>query len=285
MRGGMDEVIEGISTEGLAMAANATPPASGIVRNRDEIRSEQIRNYRWGEAIIVNVHITHHAGTSFCNYMKQVGPTPRFNCMVGHQDELDFEPPANPWTRNETGPNAAMMRTAFHMVSWEYGHIPMKPLSDVDWENSRVVSVYVSRDPMDRSLAGDGRVNGRYGVEETRSVQNWKLFAKSQFTNNFALSRLVDSRRSNIELDCQRGNESPAECVNVAKDLLSRFTFVLDQACLEEGLEAMGKELGIQLPQMKPAKVHKSARERINNTEIYEFMTRRMQRDIELYQW
>jgi hypothetical protein len=41
----------------------------------------QISNYIKGTAIIVNIHITHHAGTFVCSQMALLGPTPNFACM------------------------------------------------------------------------------------------------------------------------------------------------------------------------------------------------------------
>ena len=63
------------------------------------------------------------------------------------------------------------------------------------------------------------------------------------------------------------------------------MVFVLDQACLNEGLVALGKELGISPPKLRPPKHHSSARERINDPALYDFIKRQMQRDIELYEW
>ena len=41
----------------------------------------QIANYVDGTALLLNVHITHHAGTSVCHLMKKLGPAPGFACM------------------------------------------------------------------------------------------------------------------------------------------------------------------------------------------------------------
>mmetsp|Transcript_15006 Transcript_15006/g.43641 ORF Transcript_15006/g.43641 Transcript_15006/m.43641 type:complete len:150 (-) Transcript_15006:42-491(-) len=137
------------------------------------------------------------------------------------------------------------------------------------------------RDPMDRCLAGDGRVIGKFGDSEHRTNENWWLYAQSSFTNNFALSRLTGPRNN-----CGLMGENTTEaCVHEAKNLLKRFTFVLDQACLNEGLQTLAAILDMPPPKMKPAKVHLTAKERINSTELYEFMSNRMRRDTELYQW
>jgi len=242
--------------------------------SRAEIRSRQILNYQGGQALIVNIHVTHHAGTSFCKYMRDAGPVPSFSCMVCASCL---------WTRNNTAREAALLRTKFHMISFQFGRAKSTPLADVDFETPGVVSIYVTRDPMDRALAGDARVAKLYGPEKLRSSQRWKQFAESEHTNNFALNRILRTTREG-QL-CAEGEATPAECVEKAKALLSRFTFVLDQACFAQSLQVLSKELGLPPPKLRPAKIHASARERINNTELYNFMTRRMRRDIELYQW
>ena len=53
----------------------------------------QISNYINGNALLLSVHITHHAGTSICKVMKKLGPTPSFACMVNKNDD-------NPWSNN-----------------------------------------------------------------------------------------------------------------------------------------------------------------------------------------
>eukprot|EP00568_Trieres_chinensis_P001437 CAMPEP_0183294196 /NCGR_PEP_ID=MMETSP0160_2-20130417/2626_1 /TAXON_ID=2839 ORGANISM="Odontella Sinensis, Strain Grunow 1884" /NCGR_SAMPLE_ID=MMETSP0160_2 /ASSEMBLY_ACC=CAM_ASM_000250 /LENGTH=222 /DNA_ID=CAMNT_0025455471 /DNA_START=84 /DNA_END=749 /DNA_ORIENTATION=- len=222
--------------------------------------------------------------------MRQAGPVTQFACMVTEKDNdlTSRWPKTNPWTHVETGPTAKLLRTKFHMVSWEYTlgsrqtKMPDRPLAGVDWENPDVVSVYVTRDPMDRSLSGDGVIGRMFGSENERTPDAWKGFANSFATNNYALGRLVHGSTNH---NCMQGEDTPSECVDAAKALLRRFTFVLDQACLGEGLAALGRELGLPQPKLRPAKIHASAKDRINNTELYDFIRGRMRRDIELYNW
>eukprot|EP00450_Noctiluca_scintillans_P020764 CAMPEP_0194534382 /NCGR_PEP_ID=MMETSP0253-20130528/72569_1 /TAXON_ID=2966 /ORGANISM="Noctiluca scintillans" /LENGTH=311 /DNA_ID=CAMNT_0039380039 /DNA_START=138 /DNA_END=1070 /DNA_ORIENTATION=- len=263
----------GISLHGLSGVTVAHVGGSNGP-SRAEIRSRQILNYQGGQALIVNIHVTHCAGTSFCGYMKAAGPVSPHSCMVSA---------AYLWNRNNTAREAALLRTRFHMIAWEFGRAKRSPLVDVDFETPGVVSIYVTRDPMDRALAGDADVARRYGPEKLRSPELWKQFAESEHTNNFALNRILrTTRESHL---CAEGEATPAECVEKAKALLNRFTFVLDQACFTQSLWVLSKELGLPPPKLRPAKIHISARERINNTELYNFITRRMRRDIELYQW
>jgi len=53
----------------------------------------QISNYINGNALLLSVHITHHAGTSICKVMKKLGPTPSFACGANKNDD-------NPWSNN-----------------------------------------------------------------------------------------------------------------------------------------------------------------------------------------
>ena len=254
-------------------AANGT--AASYTAARNNIVADQIRSYREGKGLIVSIHITHHAGTSMCGYMHQVGNVSDFACMTRIGGP-------NPWTHGEAENNVALVREAgLHMVSWEYGPpagFPSPPLSGMNWESPDVVSVYISRDPMDRSLAGDGILNVRYGPAEQRSKSQWWDFANSYATNNFALSKLTGGH-------CARGENTTKDCVLEGSALLRRMTFVLDQACLDEGLVALGRELGLSPPKLRPPKHHSSARERINDPALYDFIKRQMQRDIELYEW
>ena len=44
-------------------------------------KQKQIANYKRGSGLLLNIHITHHAGTFVCAEMKKHGPVPDFNCM------------------------------------------------------------------------------------------------------------------------------------------------------------------------------------------------------------
>lgn len=48
------------------------------VRELSSKAQRQIAQYKKGEGLIVNIHITHHAGTTLCNWAKAYGPAPKF---------------------------------------------------------------------------------------------------------------------------------------------------------------------------------------------------------------
>ena len=49
-----------------------------IVSELSPLAEQKIAQYKSGEGLIVNVHITHHAGTTLCNWARANGPTPNF---------------------------------------------------------------------------------------------------------------------------------------------------------------------------------------------------------------
>ena len=83
----------------------------------------------------------------------------------------------------------------------------------------------------------------------------------------------------------------PDECLESAKELIRRFTLVLDQSCLTESVDAMTKMLGIGMqPELRKQQQHKprsviSAFERIGNATLYDYLAERFRADIELYEW
>ena len=103
---------------------------------------------------MVNIHITHHAGTVFCHKMRMVGPTPEFACLGGNNwpsNETAYRP-NQPWTFNDTTVMVPLMRSHFHMISWEFSKWRAN-LYTTNWEYPDLLSVIVMRDPIDRLLA------------------------------------------------------------------------------------------------------------------------------------
>mmetsp|Transcript_13242 Transcript_13242/g.28013 ORF Transcript_13242/g.28013 Transcript_13242/m.28013 type:complete len:1066 (+) Transcript_13242:175-3372(+) len=261
--------------------------AAGSASPRDEIRAVQISNYRAGKALLLNVHITHHAGTTFCDAMKQLGPAPAFACMRDDRDRDEWPPSLDhhrPWTRDETDGNAIALRKAYHFLSWEFGILPPTPLKDVDWESPHLVSVILMRDPLERRLAADATVEKYFGEEESRTEEEWWEFAEYEGSVNFVLTRLTPDRCG------EKGEDTTEACLEEGKELLRRFTYILDVQCLEEGIKALSSELGLPRPHVKKGNTNDSlhqmtTRERIGNDEIYDFIVKRNRRDIELYEW
>ena len=145
------------------------------IMDRNDVKQQQIENYRTGDALILNIHPTHHAGTSFCQTIGRHGINhsiaPAFACM-GDKDEVmpdgSFKEMTNiknmPWMHNETGPYIEAIRPYFHIISWEFeGARKMnRPLDKTNWEHPKLLSVIITRDPISRLLAGDGIIARRY---------------------------------------------------------------------------------------------------------------------------
>ena len=123
------------------------------------------------------------------------------------------------------------------------------------------------------------------GIEGDPNSENQEIYweyANSDCTDNFALRVLTNSS------DCVNGADTSIECLNGAKDLLRRFTFILDAACFDESVIALGKELDLEWEsktKLRKAVPRSSSRVRISNDTLYEFLENRFRRDIELYEW
>lgn len=271
----------------LEPAASSNDTALLLTKHR------QIANYISGEALILNIHITHHAGTSVCAKMSDCGPTPSFACMKHKKND------GTPWPDNDpqlnrnglTYDDAQLMvhvfRPYFHFMSMEYPR--WGNLHHMNWEYENLVSMIVMRDPLDRFLAG-GKCGGYHNTiineadpdPENEEVQRlyWD-YANDSCADNYALRVLAKDKGCNAK--------NMNECYETAKSLLQRFTFILDEECLDESMEAMGDQLGLQITsegfESRHHHYHKTARERINNETLYEFLLDKFYYDIELYEW
>ena len=254
-----------------------------------DLRQRQMQNYRDGKALIINVHITHHAGTTFCSEMKKWGPVPSFACLGGDNwDETALPPHGDrPWANNVTEERTDLLRSYFHMISWEFGRIPVDPpISETKWESEHLVSVYITRNPLDRLLSGGGATNRQFGTLEDRTLDQWWAYSNSTHTDNFALNRLTGG-------SCVDGDQTPESCLEKGKELLGRFTVVLDQECFSESMTAFARLMDKPPPDQKTSrtynKVPKSAasnaRDRIKSDEVYEYLVERNKMDIAMYEW
>lgn len=246
----------------------------------------QINNYIKGKALALTIHITHHAGTSLCRAMRRVGPAPAFVCMGKGKTGTWPENTTTswPWGYEETGPNIEKLRPFFHFMSWEFKDWKGS-LHNTNWDHENLVSMIPMRHPIDRFLAigkcGPFHEKIHGDPDEVQQEIYWE-YANSKCADNYALRVL--SNRS----DCVKGFDTSQECLESAKNLLRKFTFILNQDCFDDSLVAMGKILHIPsytFSDMKNRPKIKSARDRINNDTLYEFLLHRFRRDIELYEW
>lgn len=272
----------------------------------NERAATQIGNYRLGDALIINIHITHHAGTSLCSsigFAPSAGQnkTPSFVCWKTQPgvDKIPSNyPQGYPWKKEDTTHNLEIVRSAFHYVSWEFRYAPSKiQIRDTEWENPNIVSVLIIRHPMNRLLSADGIMSREYPnifVYENATVDEWWKFAKSDYTNNYALRILAgpdNTRQYRIDKDkwCCNGTNTNLIHLDAAKALIRRFTFVLDIDCLKDGIDAVANILNItQLGKYRSGGTkhpNETIKERINNSDIYNYLYEKNKLDIELYEW
>lgn len=259
----------------------------------DPIKKEQITNFRNGNGLIVSVHITHHAGTSLCFAMKKVLPAPSFACMG---DKLNWPSDAYvrlptfkntkktyPWPAEETSHMVESIRPTFKFVSWEF--LRWGNIHQTDWEHKQLVSMIVMRDPLERFLAGGkcGEFHSILPDDPTPATQHiyWK-YANSNCALNFAM-RVLTAK------DYESSGERDGEIqLREAKELLKRFTFIVDQACLADSVDSIASELNLDLDRKVLARRnprHKTVRERFGNDTLYEYVRHRFRHDIALYEW
>lgn len=250
------------------------------------IKELQIKRYISGDALLLNIHITHHAGTTFCGKIGNLGPRPKFACMRGDNWPQNVTKKKS-WSNKETATMVQQIRPYFHMVSWEFQKCGN--LHDTNWEYENLVSVIVMRHPLDRLLSRntcDNTFNKADRDNITAGV--WWNYASSKCADNYALKVL-----SKRETNCCQGANTSVDILNDAKDLIRRFTFVIDMACMDESLIELTRVLSLPLPELKYHKKQLekhaantfTARERIGNDTLYEYLMSRFRRDIELYEW
>jgi len=265
------------------------------------IKQMQIANYIKGSALLLSIHITHHAGTSLCIMMKKLGPAPGRACngpgskiWRAKRDE-NYHWPANT-TKNAnllpaswTSPMyVERFRPYFHFMSWEFGWFNFANLHQPnwEWEYDNLVSMIVMRDPMSRFLAGGkcGNIQQHLPNDPTNETQDlyWE-YANSPCSDNYALKVLA------YNSTCANGADTSLACLESAKRLLRKFTFILDQECLGDSMVALGAALHLNITyeafESRFHHQHTSVRERMNNDTLYNFVWHRFRRDIELYEW
>ena len=247
-------------------------------------------------------------GTYFCGVLKSVLTAPDFACM-GIRDAAEFNLTdaqiddfkqhlqSKPWNYTETQDYIPRLKAmGFDVKFQEFGspltkhqrHTTRKRLTDTDWEHPQLVSVFIARDPLERLLSPGGAINKIFGSTANRTYDKWWIYANQSAdalhghkVNNFNLHFLTDS------FDCCQGAQTDRTHLYAAQQLASRFTFILDQACLEDNLRAFGRILGIDF-ELKPNPINhhrKSVQERIPYRDVYEFLVKKNQLDIEFYEW
>jgi len=182
---------------------------------------KQIDNYRSGNGLLLNLHPTHHGGTSFCGIIGRTGGpiaskkypeiAPDFACWYDRQKILDIDySPHNatqflfttPVRHQDMDTYIKGMRSKFHMTSWEYDGVDemQRNISESNWEHPELVSVVITRDPISRLLAGGQSISKWYPGYNKGNLSHagWWDYATNpnrQQTDNFFLRILEGTRR------------------------------------------------------------------------------------------
>jgi hypothetical protein len=210
--------VGGANEEAITMKKMKRLEEDKKERDRYDIKQRQIASYINNTGIILNVHITHHAGTSICNQMRQLGKTPDFACMEkGRNDDTYWPQDAidknylfkkgqrNVGSRisyNDTGDWVSFWQQYFHYVSMEFGELHAfgswgDYLHQTNWEYEGLVSMIVMRDPLERFLSrgkcGDfhGTLTSGDPTNETQALY-WE-YANSDCADNYALRVLTEN--------------------------------------------------------------------------------------------
>ena len=145
---------------------------SGVVYRFPPETITKIHKYReTGTALLVHIHITHHAGTQVCHVIgRGLAPVhphnaPPFACRIDVRNKQEglldphllSDPRFNqghiPWTHNETQEKIDMIRPYHHMIAFEvYRKVPNPTYQAVHWEHDNLLSTIVMRDPLSRLL-------------------------------------------------------------------------------------------------------------------------------------
>jgi len=189
----------------LSLSNNTTDVVEVKAPTKEDVKQQQIANYIKGTAIIRNIHITHHAGTSVCGQMSKLGPTPGFACMKkGRKGNATLE---HPWPSDEALETShiglpiqdaaawvTFWRPYFHFMSKEYSHFGN--LHKINWEYENLVSMIVMRDPMERFMSGGKCGSFHKSLPDDRTTNDkqelyWE-YANSDCADNYALRVLAN---------------------------------------------------------------------------------------------
>ncbi len=181
----------------------------------------QIQNYKTGKALIVNFHLTHHAGTTLYTWARDNGHVAPFACMGGNVTppmlKRSMSSLTTPWYYNKTDYWIQKVRPVFLYISWKYGLRRLqRSLNHTNWEHPNLASIVVMRNPIDRLLSDVGR----HSVKNGTSVEWWD-YAQNIRTNNYALRTIMSNE------GCCNGGKTQDSYLEAAKSYLQRFTFVI----------------------------------------------------------
>ena len=288
----------------------------------EQINSYRYEPY---DGLIVHLDIVTQArgsGSPMCNYMRalQYHPaptrkTPSFACKgATPTDKIDPNDAAltsgavlakhgKPWYGNTTIPigktvstngyydetdiNIHFLIKYYHMMVQEFNDLPSRAYTaETRWEHPQLVSLLVMQDPMDRITA---HIDAHYNLEElgadkyNETLWNWVMDESNAIVNNFALRIMTEKHDHKSDLILYDVTNAQ---LGAARDLLQRFTLVLDQDCLDDSLRALGDLMGYQVGKLPTIKSYTIEQQReLLGVDLYQYLLSKNQFDVELYQW
>lgn len=234
-----------------------------------------------GKAIMMSVHVTHHAGTLLCDRIRQHVGAPEFVCMalrklpreLASETTLDRASHTVQWchkhnvsfTSVEFGNNNAELKKG---GKWDW--------SAVDWAQPDLVSIVVFRDPIARLLNGDGTSNRKYGSIPVLALRHpWVrekefyydrdhpppakcckkngekieplLIRTPKLWDQYAHSYFTDNFALRVFCNKPCVDSCPALTeadLEYAKSWLRQVTVLIDQDCLVANLQALFDNIG-----------------------------------------
>eukprot|EP00536_Pseudo-nitzschia_multiseries_P006566 jgi/Psemu1/193421/e_gw1.142.71.1 len=293
----------GLSNGNNPLVSESIHSRTRAVRSRT--KKQQIENYRNGKGLLLNLHATHHGGTTFCDIVGRTGGP------VAELTNYTTMTKANvlattPWRHNETDTFVRGLRPYFHMISWEYRGVDdlKRNVSETNWEHPNLVSVVIVRHPMSRILAGDRTFLQSFSGYNTGTLSQagwWDIAAdpERRHADNFFFRILEGTPRPGTETNPFTPLTSGSERQLNAVAMLDRFTFVLDIACLHDGIRVLATLLGLDLTRVRDELVRidnlrisrgktqnkLSVEEKIGHRDVYEYLLQKNEWDIRLYEY
>lgn len=213
-----------------------------------------------------DVHLDGRAGTFICDYMSRI---------ANFSADLDCTPETSAWTYNRSA-DSATSDHRFQILSWDAGS---DPSSVVNLGDPHIVSIFIMQDPLRLVQAVDELLGGKHSRMKAAKVREE---AKKIAKNHSTLGLLTGK-------SCLGGANATRSCFVKARSTLKKFTFVLNQACLADSVNALAFEL--ELPHAKLGRSTSDHRDRrvryraVNTNSLTEYVLDQLQGDINLYEW
>ena len=266
-----------------AAAAPAPSVATRQADSRSTARLAKLKRFGRRKAVMLSVHVTHHAGTILCDRVREHVQAPEFACMslrnlppeLASEQSLDSARHAVQWQHKHN--------VSFTSAEFRSGDARLKKggnwdWSKVDWDRGDFASIVVFRDPIARLLNGDGTANRRYGSIPKLALRHpWVrdqefyydrehppkpkmlrgkkieplLIRTPKLWQEYAKSSFTNSYALRVFCNKPCMGEGEVFCpplteadLEYAKSWLRKVTVLVDQSCLATNLRSMFADIG-----------------------------------------